>query len=204
MRYRLFRKGIDGKYEYHSSGTARADQEELPTTILWAAGVASPGDILYTGDTYFIYGETDPPMVDVLDPMDPRVAGLYSQAVMAEREEREDGRPRYRLPRLAEINQMSSEDLTYWRARLTDLVTAVDQRVKQLGIKGLYLVSFDAKRKINVVHGLRMLLGLGLREAKAIADAVESGSPRLLSESATPESNGVAILMENAKIEWRE
>lgn len=107
------------------------------------------------------------------------------------------------------IEQMDAEEVAY-HLRLLELCRQRLQRhANRLGAKELWLVAIkphDAKTlpKLNTIKLIREITGLGLKEAKAMCDLVEEGSPQLISDSIVRgTSPNVEALELFATIEWR-
>ena len=81
MRFRIFVK-TDGKFVYHSTGKVDGASNKQLSEVLQKAGVVSQA-ILYVDDGYRL--RSDSGNWIGMHPTDPRVEGLYSQAVLAER-----------------------------------------------------------------------------------------------------------------------
>lgn len=107
------------------------------------------------------------------------------------------------------IEQMDAEEVAY-HLRLLELCRQrLQMRADRLGAKGLWLVAIksrdvQANAKINVIKIIREITGLGLKEAKAMCDLVEGGSPQLISEAIVKGTNpNVEALEQFAIIGWR-
>jgi hypothetical protein len=107
---------------------------------------------------------------------------------------------------LDELMQLDTETLLSMRDKMKARTQELEQLVSFRG--GLFLVSFERDKKIHVIKGIRELAGVGLRDAKHMADSVEMGKPQLIvpgdfDNRPTPFMLALEDLQRIAKVEWR-
>ena len=108
-----------------------------------------------------------------------------------------------RIPR-EDIDTLNIEQLAQLDIELTWAKRAVHDRIGALGLRQLWMTALPSERDmIHAIKAIRQITGIGLRESKAIVDAVKRGEPQLISVSATVGTPGFDQLAEVATIEWR-
>lgn len=107
------------------------------------------------------------------------------------------------LPTADEIYEMDAEQASEWIRLLQHRKTQLENRMKEIGSKELWILSIHPGKNIEVVRSIREITGLGLRESKTILDLVLHGMPQRVIDTC-PESNATAKYLGTiAQIEWR-
>ncbi len=101
------------------------------------------------------------------------------------------------------IEAMTPEELAANLVKARWCLERLHERLRMLGGRSLWLVAYKLAQKIEVIKAIRQITGLGLREAKALCDAVEGGPPQQVGTILMRDDPAVRWLGQVAIVEWR-